>query len=44
MRALASVLHQIGNLLLVFSLYFLLPTLTAIYYLSLIHIPSPRDS
>jgi len=32
MRALASVLHQIGNLLLVFSLYFLLPTVTAIYY------------
>jgi trk system potassium uptake protein len=32
MRALASVLHQIGGLLLVFSLYFVLPTLTAIYY------------
>jgi len=32
MRSLSSVVHQIGTLLLVFSLYLLLPALTAIYY------------
>jgi len=32
MRSLASVLHQIGALLIVFSLYFLLPAGAALYY------------
>ncbi len=32
MRSLSSVVHQIGTLLLVFSLYLLLPAVTAIYY------------